>query len=289
MRRMQPTFSGSLSLLVTWLVGASIAHAAVPQRIVSLNLCVDQILIDLVPRSRIAAVTHLAADPAVSAAPEKAVGLPTTHGAAEDVLARNPDLVLAGQYTTPATVDLLRRLGLNVVIVPLPQTYAGVRDVVREISVAVGEPERGASLIADFDRRLSSAADSVARLTDKPVAVVYQVNNYVSRAGSLVDAALQTAGFRNGAGTLTIDANGQVALETLISDPPDLLIFSARPDEYRTVVSDNLRHPVLARTANAVRTTVVPWSQWLCGTPAIADAVESLVELRLAMATKSRP
>jgi iron complex transport system substrate-binding protein len=273
------------TVLVTGIVTSSPARAAPPQRIVSLNLCVDQILIDLVPRSRIAAVTHLAADPAVSAAPEKAVGLPITHGAAEDVLSRHPDLVLAGQYSTPATVDLLRRLGLNVVIIPLPQDYAGVRTVVQQIAVAAGEPERGAALIADFDRRLAVAAAKVAALTSKPVAVVYQVNNYVSRGGSLVDAALETAGFRNGADTLQVDASGQVSLETLVATPPDVLILSAKPHEYQTVVSDNLRHPLLARAAKSGRTAVVPWSQWLCGTPAIAAAVETLVDLRLAINT----
>jgi iron complex transport system substrate-binding protein len=289
MQWMLPLITWCLSLFTWCVVVASIVQAAPPQRIVSLNLCVDQILVDLVPRSRIAAVTHLAADPAVSAAPDKAIGLPVTHGAAEDVLSRHPDLVLAGQYSTPATVDLLRRLGLNVVTIPLPQDYAGVRTVVRQISIAVGEPERGAALIADFDRRLAVAASKAVALNARPTAVVYQVNNYVSRGGSLVDAALVTAGFRNGADTLQTDANGQVALETLLASPPDLLILSAKPDDYQTVVSDNLRHPLLARMTKPGRTAVVPWSQWLCGTPAIADAVETLVKLRLAISATSRP
>jgi iron complex transport system substrate-binding protein len=271
------------TVLVAGIATASSTSEATPQRIVSLNLCVDQILVDLVPRSRIAAVTHLASDPAVSSAPEKALGLPITHGAAEDVLSRNPDLVLAGQYSTPTTVDLLRRLGLNVVIVPLPQDYAGVRAVVTQIALAVGEPERGAMLIADFDRRLAAAQTKVASLNSRPTAVVYQVNNYISRSGSLVDAALETAGFQNAAGTLKTEYSGQVTLETLIANPPDVLILSAKPDDYRTVVSDNLRHPLLARATQSGQTAVVPWSQWLCGTPAIANAVETLVDLRLSM------
>ena len=38
--------------------------ATPPRRIVSLNLCTDQILLDLVPRDRIAALSELVADPA---------------------------------------------------------------------------------------------------------------------------------------------------------------------------------------------------------------------------------
>src|SRR5882672_11798416 len=66
------------------------AQAPAPSRIVSLDLCADQLLIELVDRARIAAVTHLAADSAVSAIPERAKGLPVTHGAAEDVLRYDP-------------------------------------------------------------------------------------------------------------------------------------------------------------------------------------------------------
>ena len=87
------------------------ARAAAPARIVSLNVCTDQILVDLVPRHRIAAVTHLATDPLSAAHPERAAGLPSTRGSAEEVLAKDPDLMLAGQYSTIAAVALLRRLG----------------------------------------------------------------------------------------------------------------------------------------------------------------------------------
>jgi iron complex transport system substrate-binding protein len=272
-------------LVLVCVIGMSLATTPCvadnpPQRIVSLNLCIDQILVDLVPASRIAAVTHLATDPAVSATPGKAIGLPVTHGAAEDVLNRNPDLVLAGIYSTPATVSLLRRLGLNVVSVDLPKSYAGVRAVVRQIADAVGERARGDTIIATFDRRLAAAEATQSLRHHKPTALVYQVNNYVSGRDTLVDAALETAGFRNGADALRTDQRGQVALETVLTTPPDVLILSAKPDDYRTVVADNLRHPLLAKAIPAHRMAVIPWSLWLCGTPAIADAVEQLVALR---------
>ena len=93
--------------------GSAGPHAeslAKPTRIVSLDLCTDQLLIELVGRERIAAVTHLAADPAVSAIPAKAKGIPITHGAAEDVLRYDPDLILAGPFGVSPTVGLLRRL-----------------------------------------------------------------------------------------------------------------------------------------------------------------------------------
>ena len=57
------------------------ARAAKPERIVSVNLCTDQMLLELAPRQRIAAVTNLATDPLSTPVPEQAAGLPDRHEA----------------------------------------------------------------------------------------------------------------------------------------------------------------------------------------------------------------
>ena len=117
------------------------------------------------------------------------------------MLRYDPDLVLAGPFGVSATVDLLRRLGRNVVVVPLPQDLAGVRASVRTVAAAVGERARGRGA----DRRLRSApgAGSPHPAQDRrPTAVIYQVGGTVSGPGSLADAALAAAGFRNMAATI---------------------------------------------------------------------------------------
>lgn len=251
-----------------------------PSRIVSLDLCTDQLLIDLVPRERIAAVTHLAADPSVSASAQKARGLPVTRGGAEDVLAREPDLVLAGPYGASGTVALLTRLRRNVVIVPLASDLEGVRTAVRKVATAVGEPEAGRALLARFDARLARIRPETTRPAP-PAALVYQVGGGSSQPGSLVDAALRAAGFSNAATAYSHARSGQVPLEAIIAQPPDLLVLASPPYAYRTVVADNLRHPALAALMRRVASVELPWRLWLCGTPHIADAIATLAEVRL--------
>ena len=97
------------------------AATAKPMRIVSLNLCTDQVLVDLVEVRRIAALSFLARDANLSAISARARTIHQVRGAAEEVLSLDPDLVLAGTYTTPATVDLLRRLGRNVTVLPIAE------------------------------------------------------------------------------------------------------------------------------------------------------------------------
>ena len=130
------------------------AGAGKPRRIVSLDLCTDQLLVELVERERIAAVTHLAADPAVSAIPEKARGIPITHGGGRGRAAlRSRSGAGRARSASRPRVDLLRRLGRNVVVVPLPQDLDGVRAAVRAVAAAVGEEREGRG----DDRRLRSA------------------------------------------------------------------------------------------------------------------------------------
>ena len=248
-----------------------------PIRVVSLDLCTDQLLVELVGRDRIAAVTHLAADPAVSAIPQKARGIPITHGNAEDVLRYDPDLVLAGPFGVANTVDLLRRLGRHVVVVALPQDLDGVRASVRAVAGAVGEAAKGEALIAELDRRLSRVAPPAG---PAPTALIYQVGGSVSGPGSLADAILAAAGFRNMSAAYRLSRGGQVPLESLIARPPDLLVLASDEEEYRTTLADNLRHPLVRRLRQRGASVELPWRFWLCGTPHIADAIERLARAR---------
>jgi iron complex transport system substrate-binding protein len=275
-----------LGLLAAALLPAPGRAAEAPRRIVSLDLCTDQLMIELVPRQRIAAVTHLAADASLSAIPERARGIPITHGGAEDVLRLDPDLVLAGPYGVRGTVDLLQRLGRRVVIVPQPQDLSGVRAAVEAVAEAVGETAKGAALIADFDRRLAALASRNPGAD--PAAVIYQIGGSVSGPGSLADAALAAAGFRNAATRYRLTRGGQVPLEVLLADPPDLLVLSSTPGEYRTVLADNLRHPAIAILRRQHASIELPWRHWLCGTPHIIEAVERLAAARAGIEVRAR-
>jgi iron complex transport system substrate-binding protein len=255
-----------------------------PQRIVSLDLCTDQLLIELAPRAHIAAVTHLASDASVSAIPEKARGIPITHGAAEEVLSYDPDLILAGPFGVAATIGLLRRLERNLVVVPLAQDLDGVRTAVKTVAQAIGAAARGEAMLADFDRRLAAVAalPAVAR----PSALLYQVGGVVSGPDSLADAALAAAGYRNKARDYRLAPNGRVPLELIVAEPPDLLLLASRGDAYPTAAADNLRHPALVRLRRERASLELPWQLWLCGTPHIADAVEKLADARSRLGAK---
>ena len=248
-----------------------------PRRIVSLNLCTDIIVLSLVPRERIRALTLNASIPITSPIAGEIAGLKLTRGHAEEVLALDPDLVLTGTYTTAATTALLHRLGRRVEVVPLATDFAGIRSVIKQVAAAVGEPERGDAMIADFDRALAA---TYAPFAQRPSAMVYQVGGLVSGTESLIDAILRAAGLENAADTAQLGPGGRIALETMLAAPPDLVVLAQTASTYRTPVADNVRHPALAQLLEKRANLYLPMSLWLCGTPHVVHAVTALDRAR---------
>lgn len=284
-----------LSLLMLF-AGAAKAQ---PQRIVSLNLCVDQILIDLVPKDRIAALSFLAADKSMSAIADRTAQYHRVRGDAEDVLAYDPDLVFAGAYSTPATRRMLEQLGKRVVVVRQPTSISGVRDVIRQLAAQVGEPARGDVLINAFDSQIAEARAKAGLaplppgqkqndvdLGQSPTALAIEVNNIVSQHGTLLNDAMRVAGLRNSSGDLATGLQGRVDLETLVLNPPDVMVFANAPTDFRTVLADNLRHPVLQKIEADRPSVSLPMWTTLCGTQYVAEAVSRLADVHHKLAKR---
>jgi iron complex transport system substrate-binding protein len=74
----------------TMLLGTSNAWAedaaAVPRRIVSLNLCADELVSRLADRASVASVTWLSRDPTSSNVSDLAAQVPINHGLAEEII-----------------------------------------------------------------------------------------------------------------------------------------------------------------------------------------------------------
>ena len=260
-----------------WLAIAQANAATPPRRIVSMNLCTDQLIVQLVARDRIAAVSFLATDKTLSASAKELRGLPQIHASAEEVLALEPDLVIAGEYGTGSAIELLRRLGQQVLTVPLASDFATLRANLRLIATATGEEARGEALIKEFDDRLAGARSTV---TSRPTALSYEVQSLASGAGSLIDAALDAAGYRNLARDLNLGRTGRLALEDLITAPPDLIVLANAPDDFNTVLADNLRHPAFLQLLQRRPHVHLPMPYWMCATPKIAEAVEILAAMK---------
>ncbi len=238
-------------------------HAAPAQAadwVVSLNLCTDQLLALLAPE-KIAGLTPLARDPAISYIADTAKAFPIVRPSAEAVLALLPDLVLAGPYGAQATIALLRERGVPVLQLGLPQSFGAIRTQLRQLADALGVPGRGEHLEQEMDALLDSVP---VRLLPR-TALFWGARGQSSGPGSLADAVLAAAGY------VDIGSGHAIGLETLAAHPPDLLVVPETP-AFPSLATDLLSHPAV----RPIPRITLPPALLICGGPWTALAVRLL-------------
>ncbi len=261
--------------------------AAPPQRIVSINICGDLLALSLAPRSRIASVSFLAADPIMSPIAKLADGVPLNYGKAEEVLAFEPDLVLAGRYTTRATVALLERLGYTVIELDIAESLDDVRTQIRVAAAAMGVVAAGEDMIATLDARIEAAA--AEQHESRPLAAVYGPNGFTPGPRTLSGSLIELAGFENLAARAGILYWGNLPLESLLLARPDVLIVETERNHAHALASQILAHPALLDLRDRITVAAVPRPLWSCPGPWIVDALDKLVAARTAAHQRSRP
>lgn len=251
------------------LIGA--APAPVPKRIVSLNLCADQYLIALADPGQIAALTHYARDPEMSAAAAQAAHLPVSTGSAEEVLGLRPDLLVVSPGGRRETMALLKARNIPTLKLPTANSHADIVAQIREVARAVGHPERGEALIAEMARVLARLPRNAGR---GRVAAYYQRRGYMTGTGTLVDELMARVGLVNLSGRLGAGPLSHLSLEQLVRARPDFLIVETGAERVQDQGTELLHHPVLSRIARLR----LPQAWTVCGGPAYAQAARSLTE-----------
>ncbi len=248
------------------------AAMARPHHIMSINVCADELLLDLAPRGRIASVTYLSRSASYSFQWAAAAHVSINHGSPEEVLAEKPDLVLAGTYTTSTTRSLLEKTGTPLVAVPPANSFAEIRAVTRLVAHAVGEDARGEELIGRMDTKLRELAATRPHSAIRVAA--WDGAGGVPGRGTLFDAILTAAGGINIASQAG-ETDSHFGIERLLLAHPDVLLYGAEGRTEPGLRTDADQHPILLRTFGARRITY-PEMLYSCGVPESADAAMAL-------------
>ena len=261
-----------LSLLAAMGLSPAAAQEA-PARVVSMNLCTDQLAMLLAAPGQLLSVSKLARDPMSSAMADAAMAYPVNHGQAEEVWLMQPDLVVVGSYTAQAAAQMLERLGTRVLRIAPAASLADVPARLRTLGEAMGRQARAEALIAEFETRLAALREKVDR---RPSAALYYANGYTTGDQTLAGEILLAAGFDNIAGAR---GGGQLPLEALAMAQPEALI-TARPYPGASRSEEILMHPVVRQLRAAHAATANTGTDWICGTPFVLQAIEELSEFR---------
>jgi iron complex transport system substrate-binding protein len=263
---------GILAGLAALWLGALPALAEAPARVVSINLCTDQLAGLLAAPGQLVSVSWLGQDPRYSAEAARIADLPANRGRAEEIWLMEPDLVLAGTFGAPATVRMLEGLGIPVVRFAPITSFDEARAQMREMGALLGREAAAEALVAAFDARLAAVRPPGTR----PRVLLYGPLGSASGAGTLPGTILDAAGLRNIAAELGLSFSGRLSLEQVVLQEPDAVLLG-QPYGAPARATDLLGHPAL-RAVSAVR-RIPQGGDWSCPTPALAEAVAGMAAL----------
>ncbi len=239
---------------------AAVPAVAAPVRVVSLNLCTDEMLLIAARPGQIASISKLGADANETPLAAQARGLATNNGQLTDVLNQRPDLVLT-MGNSPQQAALASRLGLRLLALPYPQSPAEVAAQMQQVAALLGNPAAGNSFAAEVAALTRTASGQPA------TALMLGGGGLAPAMSGLAAGWLRLAGLRQ-------RQSGQIAMEALIADPPAVLVLSRYRAGQFSQPQAWVSHPALAGLRT--RRVNVDGRAFLCGGAAMPAEIRRL-------------
>src|SRR4051795_299093 len=144
-------------------------RAAEMTRVVSMNVCTDQLLLSMAYPLQILGLSRFSRDDWQSWAAADARRYPSLSGGAEDVLVLKPDVVIASLFDKRATRELLKAQGLRVAEFSVPRNLSEVKAQIRKMGEIAGHSDRATAEIVRIDGAVARARNVVL---EKPYSVL---------------------------------------------------------------------------------------------------------------------
>ncbi|MCH7734651.1 MAG: ABC transporter substrate-binding protein [Chloroflexi bacterium] len=237
--------------------GERVTIAGPPERLHTLSLGHDEIIVALVGAETLVGIGSFTANETYSNVALAVAGLPKVRRDPEEVVALDPDLVIASKFTKQDLVDSIRGAGITVVRTALESSAEGHETNIRVLAYMLGAEAAAEVLIADIQGRIEFIQGKTGRVGgDRPTVLsIARFSDSISAAGadSTEGGIIEQAGGVNAAAEAGLDGHETVSLESIVAMNPDLIVIT-QPDPG----ASELRDELLGEPA-------------LAGVPAIAD------------------
>jgi len=227
------------------------------------------VLAEVAAPGQLLAISHYSKDARASSMEAQAAArFAATGGTVEEVLALDPDVVVAGSFLAPATRAALEDLGIRVVTFGSAATVEESEQQIRDLAALAGDAAAGDALVARIEMALAKAAP---RDGENVSAVLWQPGGIVPGEAALVSDLLRRTGFSSHSTARGMAQADYLALEEVVADPPQLLFIAGSEAGQRHPVLDHI--PQMQRAHFDTRLLY-------CGGPTIIRAAERLSAIR---------
>jgi iron complex transport system substrate-binding protein len=224
-----------------------------PERIVSVTLATDEILLALVEPPRLLGVTYLAVDGRLSNMTREAAAVPyIVRADAEQIISLQPDLVFVASYLRGEFIRLLQAAGLVLFQFHEYSSIAEIQQNIRLIGRVVGEEARAEALVAQMQARLHALADRLGPVGERPRVLFWGAHGYTAGRLTSLDDLITHAGGENLAATYGIIGPANLSAEQVLAMNPHVILSGSLDQSIQRGLPPALLHPALQGT-DAVR------------------------------------
>lgn len=237
--------------------GTIVTMIAKPQRILTLSMSTDEMMLGLVPPEKMVAVNKLLDDPVSSNIVALAEKIPVkiSNPSVEEIAALQPDLVIIQDWGDLEKVASLRELGINVVVCKGDKSIEEIKETICLLAQAVNEEDKGKTLVAKMDEKMmeiKKKIDDIPQNQRKKVVLISLMQSY-GGSGCIFDDACHYAGVTNGMAMAGIKSGQTMSKEQLVKINPDVLFLPTYNDhgnyDVDTFTKEYLEDPALQTMA----------------------------------------
>ena len=218
-----------------------------PRRIIPANATALDFVLALVDGERIAALSEISIpysieSPVTANWPEaKTFGGFTV----EEMVSRDPDLIIVHEWQNAQTVAILRQAGFAVLVIPSLSELQDCFDSLALLGRVLGAEQRAASMIGQMKLRI---AELRSRHAEEPPSVLAYTNfgtgGTCAGRDSSFDVMVEIAGLKNAGAEAGVNGFESVDLEWLLAVDPEWI-----------VVGESIEAPGSSATATFLRST----------------------------------
>jgi iron complex transport system substrate-binding protein len=220
--------SQKFPMKVTDAGGLDMTIASEPQRVVSLTLGSDEMLLGLLDKSRIIALTKYADDAGISNVSSEAAGVQerVVSDKIEGIIALKPDMVILDTWADPKGIKQLRDAGITVYTFKTPTNIDEQKAVILELASITGTEGKGREIVDWMDSKLKDIEGRLSKLKPEEKLTVMDYGEMGSSGkGTNFDDIVTRAGLINVVSRAGMDGWPTVTKEKMIEMNPDIIIL----------------------------------------------------------------
>ena len=230
-----------------------------PEGIVSLTLGTDEMLLSLVDKSKIKALSgKIAEDEGISNVADKAKDFVKAEKNIETVISLKPDIVFAADWMKKEAIQQMRDAKIPVYCYGTAKSIEEQKKVILEIAHIIGEDAKGQEIVNDMDKRIKEMEEKVQVLKPEEKLTVLKYNSYGSTSGkgTTFDDIVTRAGLVNAAAKAGLESNAKISKEKIVELNPDVIILPAWSYDKKqdpAVFADEIRKDKSLASVKAVK------------------------------------